>query len=247
MCRHTLADGCDSIPETVIILTGLKADMVKMLNAGLLGLGCTNLIDEGDSRDTIAQKVTGDTIVFQFQDLLNSSGKPQPRTRIPMDEEYSEFNEDFGLKVAEITENGQNLTIVLDYWSRDGYGYNTSSSRYYPDFIYKVVRLYGLEADFITGGEGFPKYASSFRLENSEVTQIRYEPWGEYRGYQMAFEKLTEINPEKYLRFEMVSLEHLIDSLKDDLENLKSKSGFHKPDGTSAAVPAEGEDDGLPF
>ena len=72
---------------TVITLEGPKASMVKMLNAGILSLGRTNLINEGEDKETIKQKVTGDAIVFQFQDLLNGSGEPLPRERIPLDED----------------------------------------------------------------------------------------------------------------------------------------------------------------
>ena len=97
---------------TVITLTGPKANVVKMLNAGILSLGFTNLVEDGDDLGAVIQKVTGDAMVFQFQDLLNTTGEPLPRTRIPMDEDYSEFNEDFGLKVADIIENEQSLTVI---------------------------------------------------------------------------------------------------------------------------------------
>ena len=211
---------------TVITLTGPKANVVKMLNAGILSLGFKNLIEDGDDLGTIVQKVTGDTMVFQFQDLLNTTGDPLPRTRIPMDEEYSEFFEDFGLKVADISEMKDHLTVVLYHWSKDGYtGYDLFTERFFPQFLYDIVRQYGLEADFVTGGKEFPKYASSFRLENAEtgeVTQTRYSPFSEYRGYQLAFDKLTKLNREKFLQFEIRSLEHLIDSLKNDLEDLKA-------------------------
>lgn len=211
---------------TVITLTGPKASVVKMFNAGILGLGFTNLIEDGDDVETVVQKVTGRAMVFQFQDLLNTTGDPLPRTRIPMDEEYSEFFEDFGLKVADVSEMKDNLTVVLYHWSDDGYtGYDLFAERVFPQFLYNIVRQYGLEADFVTGGEEFPKYALSFRIENAEtgeVTQTRYEPFSEYRGYQLAFDKLTRLNREKFLQFEIRSLEHLIDSLKDNLEDLKA-------------------------
>jgi len=211
---------------TVITLTGPKANVVKMLNAGILGLGLSDLIKDGDDLGTVIQKVTGDAMVFQFQDLLNTTGEPLPRTRIPMDEDYSEFFEDFGLKVADILENGQSLTVILYYWTREyGLGYDLFTERDYPQFLYDVVRQYGLEADFVTGGEEFPKYASSFRLANAEtgeVTQTRFEPFSEYRGYQKAFDKLSELNQDLFLQFEIKSHEHLIQSLKDDLEALKA-------------------------
>ena len=211
---------------TVITLTGPESSVVKMLNAGILSLGFTNLIEDGDDLGTVEQKVTGDTMVFQFQDLLNTTGEPLPRTRIPMDEEYSEFFEDFGLKVADISEMGDHLTVVLYHWSGDGYtGYDLFAERVFPQFLDSIVRQYGLEADFVTGGEEFPKYALSFRIENAdigEVTQTRFEPFSAYRGYQLAFDKLTELNREKFLRFEIRSLEHLIDSLKTDLEDKKA-------------------------
>lgn len=217
---------------TVITLTGPKANMVKMLNAGILSLGFTNLIEDGDDSRAIIRKVTGDAIVFQFQDLLNTTGEPLPRTRIPMDEEYSEFFEDFGLKVADILENEQSLTVILYYWtSEDCLGYDLFTERDYPQFLYDVVRQYGLEAEFVTGGEEFPKYASSFRLDNAEtgeVIQTRFEPFSEYRGYQMAFDKLTKLNREKFLPFEIRSLEHLVDCLNKDLENFKDKYERHK-------------------
>lgn len=206
---------------TVITLTGPKANVVKMLNAGILGLGLSDLIKDGDDLGTVIQKVTGDAMVFQSQDLLNTTGEPLPRTRIPMDEDCSEFFEDFGLKVADILENGQSLTVILYYWTREDYfGYDLYGERDFPQFLYDAVRQYGLEAEFVTGGEEFPKYASSFRLENAEtgeVIQTRFEPFSEYRGYQLAFDKLTQLNREKFLQFEIRSLEHLIDGLKNDL------------------------------
>lgn len=212
---------------TVITLAGPEASVVKMLNAGILSLGFTNLIEDGDDFETIVKKVTGDAMVFQFQDLLNTTGEPLPRTRIPMDEEYSEFFEDFGLKVADVSEMKDHLTVVLYHWSGDGFtGYDLFAERFFPQFLYDIVRQYGLEADFVTGGEEFPKYALSFRIENAEtgeVTQTRFEPFSEYRGFQLAFDKLTKLNREKFLQFEIRSLEHLIHSLEDDLEDLKAK------------------------
>ena len=239
---------------TVITLTGPKTNVVKMLNAGILSLGLSDLIEDGDDLETIVRKVTGDAILYQFQDLLNTTGEPLPRTRIPMDEDYSEFFEDFGLRVADVYENGQGLTVVLYYWAREGsyYGYDLFSEQDYPEFLYDIVGRYGLEADFVTGGEELPKYSASFRLENAEtgeVIQTHFEPIGDYRGYQMAFDKLTKLNREMFLQFEIKSLEHLIDSLKKDLEYLKAD--FNKPDETAAktAAPmAKGDDDdGLPF
>ena len=238
---------------TVITLTGPKANVVKMLNAGILGLGFSDLIKDCDDLGTVIQKVTGDAMVFQFQDLLNTTGEPLPRTRIAMDEDYSEFFEDFGLKVADIIEKEQSLTVILYHWTReDCFGYELFTEHDYPRFLYDVVRQYGLEADFVTGGEEFPKYASSFRLENAEtgeVTQSRSEPFSEYRGYQMALDNLTKFNREMFLQFEIRSLEHLIDRLKNDLEYLKADS--NRPDetpGAIAAAPAKGNDDEeLPF
>ena len=228
--------------SSVITLTGPKANVVKMLNAGILSLGLSDIIQDGDDLGTVIQKVTCDAMVFQFQDLLNTTREPLPRTRIPMDEEYSEFNEDFGLKVADIIEKEQRLTVILYYWTReDCFGYDLYGERDFPQFLYDVVRQYGLEADFVTGGEEFPKYASSFRLENAEtgeVIQTRFEPFSEYRGYQKAFDNLAEINREKFLQFEIRSLEHLINSLKDELEDLKAR--FEPP--------TKGDDDEeLPF
>ena len=238
---------------TVITLTGPKANVVKMFNAGILGLGFSDLIKDGDDLETVIQKVTGDAMVFQFQDLLNTTGEPLPRTSIAMDEDYSEFFEDFGLKVADIIEKEQSLTVILYHWTReDCFGYDLFTEQDYPQFLYDVVRQYGLEADFVTGGEEFPKYASSFRLENAEtgeVIQTRIEPFSEYRGYQQAFDKLTVLNQEKFLEFEIKSLEHFIDNLNNELEYLKAR--ISAPDKTTcetAVVPAKGKDDDeLPF
>ena len=238
---------------TVITLTGPKANVVKMLNAGILSLGFTNLVEDGDDLGAVIQKVTGDAMVFQFQDLLNTTGEPQPRTRIPMDEDCSEFFEDFGLKVADIIEKEQSLTVILYYWTReDFFGYDLYGERDFPQFLYDAVRQYGLEAEFVTGGEEFPKYASSFRLENpetGEVIQTRFEPFSEYRGYQMALDNLTKLNREMFLQFEINSLEHLIDSLKNELEDLKADSnGLDETPGVTSATPAKGNDDEeLPF
>lgn len=239
---------------TVITLTGPKANVVKMLNAGILSLGLSDLIEDGDDLETIVRKVTGDAILYQFQDLLNTTGEPLPRTRIPMDEDYSEFFEDFGLRVADVYENGQGLTLVLYYWEREGssFGYDLFSEQDYPEFLYDIVGRYGLEADFVTGGEELPKYSAAFRLENAEtgeVTQTRFSPLSEYRGYQKAFDNLTELDRKKFLQFEIRSLENLIDWLGKDLEYMKAR--FDRPDGTAGEAviqPAEGDDDdGLPF
>ena len=239
---------------TVITLTGPKANVVKMLNAGIHSLGFTNLIEDGDGLGDIVKKVTGDAIVFQFQDLLNRTGEPMPRVRVPLDEEGEDYYEDYGLKVATVSETEKELTVVLYYWAQDGFPsyYDLFSEGVYPRFLYTLVHQYGLEAEFVTGGEEFPKYASTFRLDNAEtgeVIQTRIEPFGDFRGYQMAFDKLTKLNREMFLQFEIKSLEHLIDSLKKDLEYLKAD--FNKPDETAAktAAPmAKGDDDdGLPF
>ena len=86
---------------TVITLTGPKASVVKMLNAGIRSLGLSDIIKDGDDLETFIRKVTGDAIVFQFQDLLNTTGEPMPRVRVPLDEDGEDYYEDYGLKVAE--------------------------------------------------------------------------------------------------------------------------------------------------
>lgn len=239
---------------TVITLTGPKANVVKMLNAGIHSLGLTNLIKDGDDLGTIVQKVTGDAIVFQFQDLLNRTGEPMPRVRVPLDEDGEDYYEDYGLKVAAVSETEKELTVVLYYWAQDGFPtyYNLFTEKDYPRFLYNLVLQYGLEAEFVTGGEEFPKYASTFKLdkaETGEVTQTRFEPFIDYRGYQKTLDNLTKLNREMFLQFEIKSLEHLIDSLKNDLEDLKAD--FNKPDETvngCALPPAKGNDDEeLPF
>jgi len=239
---------------TVITLTGPKASVVKMLNAGIRSLGLSDIIKDGDDLETVIRKVTGDAIVFQFQDLLNTTGEPMPRVRVPLDEDGEDYYEDYGLKVAAVSETEKEYTVVLYYWAQDGFPsyYDLFTDEVYPRFIYNLVLQYGLEAEFVTGGEEFPKYSSSFRLENAdtgEVIQTRFEPFSEYRGYQMALDNLTKLDRERFLQFEINSLEHLIDSLKNDLEDLRADS--NRPDetpGAIAAAPAKGNDDEeLPF
>ena len=41
---------------TVITLTGPKTNVVKMLNAGILSLGLSDLIEDGDDLETIVRK-----------------------------------------------------------------------------------------------------------------------------------------------------------------------------------------------
>lgn len=239
---------------TVITLTGPKVNMAKMLNAGILSLGLSDLIMEGDDLGTIVQKVTGEAIVFQFQDLLNLTGETMPRDRVPLDEEGEDYYEDYGLKVAAVSETEKEYTVVLYYWAQDGNPsyYDLYTDKDYPRFIYNLVLQYGLEAEFVTGGEEFPKYASSFRLENAEtgeVTQTQFEPFSEYWGYHKALDDLTKLNREMFLQFEIKSLEHLIVSLKNDLEDLKADSNAQDETlGVTAVTPAKGnDDDELPF
>ncbi len=90
--------------STVITVTGSKANLVKMLNAGLRSLGADIVIDDTEDRECILRKVTAEGIVFQLQDLLNQSGAPLPREGVPIDEDDTEYFEDYGLVVSEIQE-----------------------------------------------------------------------------------------------------------------------------------------------
>ena len=204
--------------STVITISGPKANLVKMLNAGLRSLGAGPAITDTEDRESILRKVTAEGIVFQLQDLLNQGGAPLPREGVPMDEDYTEYFEDYGLIVSEIQEKDQELTVVFHFWSGDGNLGEWSFERDYDCFFRELLPLYDCEASIVKGGMETPQWATSFRLYKGDVDHMYVEPLAESVGYLNTLEKLVKINPEKYLPFLIDSMKHQIECIQERLE-----------------------------
>ena len=204
--------------STVITVTGPKANLVKMLNAGLRSLGADIAIDDTEDRESILRKVTAEGIVFQLQDLLNQGGAPLSRKGVPVDEDYTEYFEDFGLIVSEIQEKDQELTVVFHFWSGDGNLGEWNFERDYDCFFRELLPLYDCEASIVKGGTETPQWATSYQLHKNDVDRLYVEPLAESIGYQMTLEKLVEINSEKYLPFLIDSMKHQIECIQERLE-----------------------------
>ena len=200
--------------STVITISGFKANLVKMLNAGLRSLGADPVIDDTEDCESILRKVTAKGIVFQLQDLLNQSGAPLPREGVPMDEDDTEYFEDYGLVVSEIQEKEQDLTVVFHFWSGDGNLGEWSFERDYDCFFRELLPLYDCEASIVKGVDETSQWAAVFRLQEGEVKRFYVEPV----TYQVMLEKLAEINPEKYLPFLIDSMKHQIECIQERLE-----------------------------
>ncbi len=204
--------------STVTTVTGPKANLVKMLNAGLRSLGADIVIDDTEDRGSIFRKVTAEGIVFQLQDLLNQDGDPLPRKGVPVDEDYTEYFEDYGLIVSEIQEKDHELTVVFHFWSGDGNLGEWNFERDYDCFFRELLPLYNCEASIVKGGAETPQWATSYRLHKNDVDRLYVEPLAESIGYQMTLEKLVEINSEKYLPFLIDSMKHQIECIQERLE-----------------------------
>ena len=203
--------------STVITISGSKANLVKMLNAGLRSLGTDSVITDADDCESILRTVTAKGIVFQLQDLLNQGGAPIPREGVPVDEEYTEYFEDYGLLVSEIQEKDQELTLVFHFWSGDGNLGEWSFEREYDCFFRELLPLYDCEASIVKGGMETPQWATTFRFDGDEVDRMYVEPLAESVGYLNTLEKLVEINPEKYLPFLIDSMKHQIECIQERL------------------------------
>ena len=122
---------------TVIIISGSKSGLVKMLNAALRGVGAGFVLADTDGGQSILRKMSDNNVVFQLQDLLNEGDKPLPREGVPVDEEGTEFFEDYGLRLADIRQKGGKLTLVFHFWSgKDDMGewdYDSDSTNCCPD------------------------------------------------------------------------------------------------------------------
>ena len=204
--------------STVITVTGSKTNLVKMLNVGLHSLGVDMIIADTEDHESILRKVTAEGIVFQLQDLLNQGGAPLPREGVPMDEDYTEYFEDYGLIVSEIQEKDQELTVVFHFWSGDGNLGEWSLERDYDCFFRELLPLYDCEASIVKGGMETPQWATSFRLYKGDVDHMYVEPLAESVGYLNTLEKLVKINPEKYLPFLIDSMKHQIECIQERLE-----------------------------
>jgi hypothetical protein len=204
--------------STVITVTGSKTNLVRMLNAGLRSLGADPVIDDTDDSESILRIVTGEGIVFHLQDLLNQGGAPLPREGVPMDEDDTEYFEDYGLIVSEIQEEDQELTVVFHFWSGDGNLGEWNFERDYDCFFRELLPLYDCEASIVKGGMETPQWATSFRLYEGDVDRLYIEPLAESAGYLNTLEKLAEINPEKYLPFLINSMKHQIECIQERLE-----------------------------
>jgi hypothetical protein len=200
---------------TVITLSGSKVELVKMLNAALRGVGADIVIADTEDGETTLRKLNDNNIVFQLQDFLNEDDKPLPREGMPMDEECTEFFEDYGLRLADIQQKGLKLTLVFHFWSGK---YDMGEWDYendYNPFFYELLPRYKCEATVIKGAGGTPQWTVTFWYKRGEVTHYYYDPLAEPAAYQSSLEKLVEINPERYLPFLVDSMKHQISCLED--------------------------------
>ncbi|MBQ3882841.1 MAG: hypothetical protein II730_10150, partial [Bacteroidales bacterium] len=198
---------------TVITLSGSKVGLVKMLNAALRGVGADIVLADTEDGESILRKLNDNNIVFQLQDLLNEGDKPLPREGVPVDEECTEYFEDYGLRLADIQQKGLKLTLVFHFWSAE---YDLGEWDYesdYKPFFYELLPRYQSEATVIK-----PQWTVTFWYTRGEVTHYYYEPLAEPAAYQDVLEKLVEINPERYLPFLVDSMKHQISCLQDRME-----------------------------
>lgn len=124
-------------------------------------------------------------------------GDQQPDT----DEDYSEYFEDYGLRVAEIQEKDKELTVVFHFWSSE---YNLGEwdfEKDYHRFFHMLLTLYGCKASIVKGVEETPQWAATFQFHKGTVKETSFDPLAESAGYQNVLENLVDINPEKYLPF----------------------------------------------
>lgn len=186
-----------------------------MLNAALRGVGADLVLADTEDGESILRKLNDNNIVFQLQDLLNEGDKPLPREGVPVNEECTEFFEDYGLRLADIQQKGLKLTLVFFFWSgKYDMGVWDYESDYNP-FFYELLPRYQCEATVIKGAGGTPQWTVTFWYTRGEVTHYYYEPLAEPAAYQSALEKLVEINPERYLPFLVDSMKHQISCLQD--------------------------------
>ena len=208
---------------TVIIISGSKSGLVKMLNAALRGVGAGFVLADTDGGQSILRKMSDNNVVFQLQDLLNEGDKPLPREGVPVDEEGTEFFEDYGLRLADIRQKGGKLTLVFHFCSgKDDMGEWDYDSDYKP-FFHELLPRYKCEATVITGGGTAPQWTVTFWYTRGEVTYYYYEPLGESHVYQEALEKLVDINPKRYFPFLIESMKHQSESIQDRLDGALMK------------------------
>lgn len=203
---------------TVIIIAGVKSELVRMLNAALRGVGADVVLADTEDRESILRKLSDNNIVFQLQDLLNEGNDPLPREGVPMDEENTEYFDDYGLRLADIQQKGMKLTLVFHFWSgKDDKGEWDYDSDYKP-FFYELLPRYECEATIIKGACESPQWTVTFWYTRGEVTYYYYEPLGESSVYQGVLEELAEINPERYLPFLHDSMKHQIECIQDQMD-----------------------------
>lgn len=204
---------------TVIIISGSKVGLVKMLNAALRGVGADVVLVDTEDGESIFRKLSNNNIAFQLQDLLNEDENPLPREGAPVDEAGTEYFEDYGLRLADIQQKGGRLTLVFHFWSgKDDMGEWDYESDYEP-FFYELLPRYKCEATVIKGAGETPQWAATFWYTREEVTHYYYEPLAESAAYQKVLEKLVEINPKRYLPFLTRSMKHQTGCIQDRLDN----------------------------
>lgn len=146
-------------------------------------------------------------------------GDQQPDT----DEDYSEYFEDYGLRVAEIQEKDKELTVVFHFWSSE---YNLGEwdfEKDYHRFFHILLTLYGCKASIVKGAEETPQWAATFQFHKGTVKETSFDPLAESVGYQNVLENLVDINPEKYLPFLVESMKHQIECIQERLDWAQNK------------------------
>ena len=213
---------------TVVTISSSKIGLVKMLNAALRSVGADIVLVDTEDGESILRKLSDNDIVFQLQDFLNEGNDPLPREGVPVDEECTEYFEDYGLRLADIQQKGTELTLVFHFWSGEDDMGEWDCERDYKPFFKELLPRYKCEATVIKGADETPQWAVNFWYTRDEVLCYYYEPLAESAAFQNALEKLVEINPRRYLPFLTGSMLHQTGCIQDRLnwalERLTPKS-----------------------
>ena len=224
---------------TVVTITGSKVGLVKMLNAALRSVGADIVLVDTEDGESILRRLNGNDIVFQLQDFLNEGNGPLPREGVPVDEECTEYFEDYGFRLADVQQKGEDLILAFHFWTGEDDMGEWDYERDYKPFFKELLSRYQCEATVIKGAEETPQWTVHFRYTRGEVTHCYYEPLAESAAYQNALEKLVEINPKRYLPFLTGSMEHQIGCIQDRLDWARGR--------VTSKSDAKANDDDLPF
>lgn len=218
---------------THISVTGTKGNVTQTLNAAIRNAGTGNIIVDGDDIETINQKVINeDGLRIALPDLLDEihmqdsllieKKKKYENLADSDDDEVKDFLEissnDRMIDILNVEEKGANCSVEFNL-------YEWEECKYFDWLSWEdIARLYDccvyIDEELYRDGQ-FWMFCGSEVLESNdgEIKKTSIDPELDLDAFNDAFNKLIDLNPERYRLLKIRYLEDEIERLRNEIEH----------------------------